>query len=80
MSIELDESVENLTINKTFFLQSLQSASKIEYHAILTTVIFVIILVIDEAAAKEIIAYPKDRSEHRQASETILVDLLVGYD
>ena len=79
--IELNERVENLTIDESLFLESFQCFSEIEdYTSIPRLPLPVSADVTYQATAKKIICEPEDWSENGKAPEILLVNLLNRQD
>ena len=79
--IELNERVENLTVDKSLFLESFQCFSEIEDNATIPRLpLPVSAHVTNQATAKQIICEPKDWSENGKTSEILLVHLLNRQD
>ena len=79
MPVELNKSIEHLTVNKALFLQSLQGPPKVIYHASVSPLFFIVCrFIIDKAAAEQVVSYPEYGSQHREAPEILLVHLLKG--
>lgn len=78
--VQLNERVEDFTVDKSLLFQRFQRASEVVDHAPISPLLFVVvcctIVVAAHAAAEEVVGYPEDRLQEAEAPEVLLIDLL----